>query len=92
MRCPYCGSKMIYPDVNHKHFSTGKAVVGAVAFGAVGAAAGFIGKDTKGYRCSACGAFSSQTMDMSTELGINSAVRSAEVGDFSVYNELRRQY
>lgn len=92
MRCPYCGSKMIYPDVNHKHFSTGKAVAGAVAFGMVGAAAGFIGKDTKGYRCSACGAFCAQTMDISTELGINSAVRSAEGGDFSVYNELRKQY
>lgn len=92
MRCPYCGSKMLYPDSKHKNFSTGKAVAGAVAFGIVGAAAGFIGKDNPGYRCSACGAFTENTMDFAVESAINSAVINAENGDFSVYNELRKKY
>ena len=43
MRCRYCGSKNIHPEVKHKTFSTGKAVAGAVTFGVVGAAAGMIG-------------------------------------------------
>ena len=50
MRCKYCGSQLIYPETQHKTFSTGKAVAGAVTFGVAGAAAGFIGKDQKGDR------------------------------------------
>ena len=84
MRCPNCGSKMIYPATEHKNFSGGKAVAGMIAFGVIGGAAGFIGKDTKGYRCSACGAFCQETMAYSTESAINSAVNAAKHdNDFS---------
>ena len=57
MRCRYCGSSAISETTEKQNFSAGKAVAGAVVFGPVGAAAGFIGKDKKGYRCGACGAF-----------------------------------
>ena len=69
MRCKYCGSNMIHPETQHKTFSAGKAVAGAVAFGVVGAAAGLIGKDQKGYKCGACGAF------MDTPMGFRNGVR-----------------
>ena len=93
MRCPYCGSKMFYPDVNHKQFSGGKAIAGALAFGVVGAAAGFIGKDIKGYRCSACGMFSESAMEYSLESAIDSAIFEAQqLSDFSMYNELKPKY
>lgn len=75
MRCKYCGSQLIYPETQHKTFSTGKAVAGAVTFGVAGAAAGFIGKDQKGYKCGACGAFMETTMDFMTESSINRAVK-----------------
>lgn len=93
MRCPICGSKMIYPATEHKNFSGGKAVAGMIAFGVIGGAAGFIGKDTKGYRCSACGAFCQETMAYSTETAINSAVNAAKHNnDFSQYNIFRETY
>lgn len=93
MRCPICGSKIIYEAIDHKHFSGGKAVAGAVLFGVVGAAAGFVGKDKKGYKCGACGAFSENTMDMNTEFAVNKAVRTAEDdGDFTSYNLYKKTY
>ena len=92
MRCPYCGSKMIYPHTQHQTFSAGKAVAGAVVFGAVGAAAGFIGKDKKGYRCSACGSLCEKTMEVFTENGIDKAIREAKNGDFVFYNQIKEQY
>lgn len=93
MRCPNCGSKMIYPGTEHKHFSGGKAVAGMVVFGVIGGAAGFIGKDTKGYRCSACGAFCQETMPFGTESAINSAVNAAKHNhDFAQYNLFRETY
>lgn len=93
MRCPNCGSKMIYPATEHKNFSGGKAVAGMIAFGVIGGAAGFIGKDNKGYRCSACGAFCQEIMAYSTETAINSAVNAAKHdNDFSQYNIFREAY
>lgn len=93
MRCPICGSKIIYPATDHKQFSGGKAVAGALAFGVVGAAAGFIGKDTKGYRCGACGAFSEETMSMTLEMEIDRAIRTAEQdGDFTAYDIHKKSY
>ena len=44
MRCKYCGSTSIHAATEHRNFSAGKAVAGAVTFGVVGVAAGFIGK------------------------------------------------
>ena len=93
MRCKYCGSQLIYPETQHKTFSTGKAVAGAVTFGVVGAAAGFIGKDQKGYKCGACGAFMETTMDFMTESSINRAVKEAERGENrSLYDYFKGQY
>lgn len=93
MRCKYCGSNMIHPETRHKTFSTGKAVAGAVTFGVVGAAAGMIGKDIKGYQCGQCGAFMENAMDFSTELSINSAIRDAESGrDRAMYDYFKSQY
>lgn len=80
MRCRFCGSKSLHEDAQHKTFSTGKAVAGAVVFGVVGAAAGFIGKDQKGYRCGACGQFMDSPMDFFTESQVDSAIREAESG------------
>ena len=93
MRCKYCGSQLIYPETQHKTFSTGKAVAGAVTFGVAGAAAGFIGKDQKGYKCGACGAFMETTMDFMTESSINRAVKEAERGENrSLYDYFKGQY
>ena len=80
MRCRFCGSKSLHEDTQRKNFSTGKAVAGAVVFGVVGAAAGFIGKDQKGYRCGACGQFMDAPMDFFTEGQIDTAIREAESG------------
>ena len=80
MRCKFCGSKALHQDKEHKSFSTGKAVAGAVTFGVVGAAAGLIGKDVKGYRCAACGSFMDAPMDFFTESQVDSAIRDAEAG------------
>ncbi|MBQ9562886.1 MAG: hypothetical protein IJU99_05485, partial [Lachnospiraceae bacterium] len=92
-RCKYCGSTLIHPDTRHKTFSTGKAVAGAVTFGVVGAAAGFIGKDKNGYSCGACGAFMDAPMEFSTELGIDSAIRDARAGrNYSTYEYFKSQY
>ncbi len=84
---------MIHPEVKHKTFSTGKAVAGAVTFGVVGAAAGFIGKDQKGYQCGQCGAFMESPMDFGTELSVNSAIREAERGgNRAMYDYFKSQY
>ena len=92
MRCRYCGSNMIHPDTRHKTFSSGKAVAGAVVFGVAGAAAGFIGKDSHGYTCGACGAFMDAPMDMFTESSIDSAVRTAQSGGSrSMYDYYKQQ-
>ena len=93
MRCKYCGSKLVHPETQHKTFSTGKAIAGAVTVGVVGAAAGFIGKDKKGYKCGECGAFMEIPMDFMTESSINNAVKKAEEGgDRSLYDYFKGQY
>ncbi len=93
MRCRFCGGTSVHPDTQHKTFSAGKAIVGAAAVGGIGAAAGFIGKEKKGYRCSQCGAFMESVMDFSTEIGINSAIRDAENGRSThMYEYYKRQY
>ena len=93
MRCQYCGSKMIHPEVQHKHFSTGKAVAGAALIGVVGAAAGFIGKDKKGYGCGACGAWSERPMDIITDSEIDRSIRDARNGkNVGLYEAFRTQY
>lgn len=80
MRCRFCGSTALHNDTQHKNFSTGKAVAGAVMIGTVGAAAGFIGKDVAGWRCGACGQFMAEPMDVFLEMQIDNAVRDAEAG------------
>ena len=93
MRCKFCGSTSLHPDTQHKTFSTGKAVAGAVMFGAVGAAAGFIGKDQNGYRCGSCGAFMDSPMDSFTEIQVNGAIREAESGGRrALYDYYKGQY
>ena len=93
MRCKYCGSNVIHPHTEHKVFSGKKAAAGAVMFGVVGAAAGMIGKDTKGYKCGSCGAFMESPMEMFTESSVNSAIRDAESGrDRSMYDYFKGQY
>ena len=93
MRCKYCGSNVVHPDTQHKTFSGKKAVAGAVMFGVVGAAAGMIGKDTKGYKCGSCGAFMESPMEFFTESSIDRAIRDAETGgDCSMYNYFKGQY
>ncbi|MBQ3380048.1 MAG: hypothetical protein IJG50_09360 [Clostridia bacterium] len=93
MRCRFCGSTSLHEDKQHKNFSTGKAVAGAVAFGVVGAAAGFIGKDQKGYRCGACGAFMETPMDSLTEMSVDSAIREAEEGrSRAMFDYYKKQY
>jgi TolA-binding protein len=93
MRCKYCGSNIIHPDKEHKTFSAGKAVAGAVTFGVVGAVTGFIGKDIDGYRCGSCGAFMDAPMDFSTELSVDSAIRDAESGGSrAMFDYFKSQY
>ena len=93
MRCRFCGSTAIHPDSQRKNFSTGKAIAGAVTFGYVGAAAGLIGKDQKGYRCASCGSFMESPMDAITESSVNNAVIEAETGrSANMLNYYRRQY
>ena len=93
MRCKYCGSNVVHPDTQHKVFSGKKAVAGAVMFGVVGAAAGMIGKDTKGYKCGSCGAFMESPMEFFTESSIDRAIRDAESGgDRSMYDYFKGQY
>lgn len=52
-KCPRCGSNNVH--VGPKGFSAGKAIVGAVAFGVVGLAAGAIGSNKIQYTCLSCG-------------------------------------
>ena len=93
MRCQHCGSRTVYSDTQHKNFSAGKAAAGAVLFGAVGAAAGVIGKDIKGYRCGVCGAFQESPMEFGMECAIDSAIEHAEYGrDIATYNYYKKQY
>lgn len=54
-RCASCGSDRVQlRDVN-EGFSYGKAALGTVAFGTVGAVAGLAGKKTTKYYCPTCG-------------------------------------
>lgn len=93
MRCRFCGSQSIQPDTEHKNFSTGKAVAGAVLVGPIGAVGGFAGKAKKGYRCAECGAFMETPMDLSTELSIDSAVRQVEtLGQTDLLHYFQKQY
>lgn len=92
MRCRFCGSPSLHSDTQHKVFSPGKAAAGAVVFGAVGAAAGFIGKEKKGYRCAACGNFMDIPMDTFTGMQIDNAIRAAKKGDTALYNYFKNQY
>ena len=93
MRCRFCGSRSLHEDKQHKNFSGGKAVAGAVAFGVVGAAAGFIGKDKDGYRCGACGAFMEAPMMYVMEDMVNSAIEKAKAGESrSMYDYYKAQY
>ena len=93
MRCQFCGSTGLHRDKQHKNFSVGKAAAGAVVFGTVGAAAGFIGKDQEGYRCGACGSFMDAPMDSFTEMQVDSAIRDAEAGrSRTLYDYYKRQY
>lgn len=92
MRCKFCGSESLHNDTQRKNFSGGKAVAGAVTFGVVGAAAGLIGKDVKGYRCGACGAFSENSMDIITESQINTAISDAENGNRILFDYYKNQY
>ena len=92
-RCKFCGSMSLHADEMHKNFSGGKAVAGAVVFGVVGAAAGFIGKQKKGYRCGNCGQFMEQPMDISLSLDIDKAIDAANgKNDFSKFNYYVRSY
>ena len=51
------------------------------------------GKDQKGYKCGACGAFMETTMDFMTESSINRAVKEAERGENrSLYDYFKGQY
>lgn len=93
MRCKFCGSKSLHNDSAHQTFSTGKAVAGAITFGVVGAAAGFIGKERQGYRCGACGAFMDTPMDLLTENLVDNAIRQAELGKSQkMYSYYKSQY
>ena len=92
MRCRFCGSRSIHQDTQHKTFSAGKAAAGVAVLGVYGAAAGFIGKDQKGYRCVACGAFMDVPMDMVTESALNEAVIAAQNGDRRMYDYYKKQY
>ncbi len=93
MRCKYCGSNVIHPDVQHKNFSKGKAVAGAILAGPIGATAGAIGTDIKGYKCGNCGAFMEEPMDLSTEKGIEESIKAAENSeDFALFQYYKKQY
>ena len=92
MRCRFCGSTSLHEDTQHKTFSAGKAVAGAVVLGAVGAAAGFIGKEKKGYRCGACGSFMELPMDTFTAMQIDTAIRDAAKGNVTLYHYYKSQY
>ena len=93
MRCRFCGSNSLHEDTQHKNFSAGKAVAGTVVFGVYGAAAGFIGKEKKGYRCGACGQFMDAPMDFLTESNINIAIREAESGsNRGMFDYYKKQY
>lgn len=92
MRCRFCGSTSLHTDTQHKTFSAGKAAAGAVVFGVVGAAAGFIGKEKQGYRCGACGSFMELPMDTFTGMQIDTAVQKAKKGDTTLYTYYKAQY
>ena len=53
--CPKCGFKSISPNTQKQGFSVGKAAVGVVAAGPVGAAAGAIGMNKEKRVCPNCG-------------------------------------
>lgn len=92
MRCRFCGSTSLHTDTQHKTFSAGKAAAGAVVFGVIGAAAGFIGKEKQGYRCGACGSFMELPMDTFTGMQIDTAIQKAKKGDTTLYSYYKAQY
>lgn len=55
--CPSCGSlfEWKYVDTQKEGFSFGKAALGSVMFGPVGAVAGLDGKKKSVFYCSKCG-------------------------------------
>lgn len=53
IRCPSCGSKQIVSG--NKGFSVGKAAVGAVLLGPIGAVGGLIGSNKVMLTCANCG-------------------------------------
>lgn len=55
--CPCCGAKAEwkYVGTDNKGFSAGKAAVGIIALGPLGAAAGALGKKKSTYYCGRCG-------------------------------------
>ena len=93
MRCKFCGSTHIHSAYDHRNFSAGKAVAGTIVFGPLGAGAGMLGKDIKGFRCTQCGAFMERPMDTMTEKMVNDAVYDAKKGtSFISYNFYKGQY
>ena len=93
MRCKYCGSESLHSAEEKKGFSTGKAIAGTIAFGAIGAVAGVTGKNVKGWRCGACGAFMENPMDHFTEQCVNDAIFEAKKGSsWSQYTYYKQQY
>lgn len=93
MRCKFCGSLSIHPAKEHRNYSTGKAIAGAVAFGPVGSIAGMHGKDISGYRCGKCGAFMDKPMDAYTESKIKDSIYKAEAGKSnSSYDFYKQRY
>lgn len=92
MRCKFCGSKAIYPYKNHEQGGAGRVIAGAIIAGPVGAIAGFAGKKVNGYRCSACGMFSEQSMEFPEEISIDSAIRNAQTGNTLSYERYRQKY
>ena len=93
MRCKYCGSTSIHSAIEHKNFSTGKALAGTIVFGPLGAGAGMLGKEIAGFRCTQCGGFMEHPMDTLTEKMVNDAIYSAKNHrSFVSYNYYKSQY
>lgn len=55
MLCPMCLSSRWYPISTSRSNSVGKAVVGTLLFGPIGATAGIGGKKETIYKCEMCG-------------------------------------
>lgn len=73
-RCAACGSQSVVYDTKNEGFSVGKAVVGTIVFGYVGAVAGINGKKRGYYNCGACGTSLSYCMPDSSKDIIDRAI------------------